>query len=86
MAVVDRELRFVRVNRAFGVFQDRDLSEIVGRTIVEALPELASQMKGVVRQVFASGEAIVGQEVMAGDPGDPGSVRWPEVRLRLFSA
>jgi PAS domain S-box-containing protein len=87
VAVVDRDLRFVRVNRAFGLFQDRDLSEIVGRTIVEALPELASQIEGVVRQVFASGEAIVGQEVMAGDPGEPDTVRWFRVnRYPIFAA
>lgn len=86
MAVVDRNLRFVRVNHAFGMFQDRDPSEIVGRTILEALPELASQIEEVVLGVFATGEPIVGQEVMARDPEDPDNVRWFRVnRYPIFS-
>jgi diguanylate cyclase (GGDEF)-like protein/PAS domain S-box-containing protein len=75
MAVVDRELRFVRVNQAFGVFQDRERSEIVGRTIAQALPELASQVEEDIRAVFLTGAASVGQEVRLHDPADPDSVR-----------
>ena len=87
MAVVDRDLRFIRVNRAFGVFQDRDRSEIVGRTVAEALPEVASQVEEVVLEVFATGEAIVGQEVMLRDPGGPDNVRWLRVnRYPIFAA
>jgi PAS domain S-box-containing protein len=86
MVVIDRNLRFVRVNQAFGKFQDRDPPEIVGRTIVEALPELASQIEEVILRVFATGEPIVGQEVMARDPGDPDNVRWFRVnRYPIFS-
>jgi len=56
-------------------------------TIVEALPELASQIEEVILRVFATGEPIVGQEVMARDPGDPDNVRWFRVnRYPIFSA
>jgi diguanylate cyclase (GGDEF)-like protein/PAS domain S-box-containing protein len=87
VAVVDRDLRFIRVNHSFGMFHDRDPSEIVGRTIAEALPALASQIEEVVLGVFATGEAIVGQEVIARDPGDPANVRCFRVnRYPIFSA
>jgi PAS domain S-box-containing protein len=79
MAVVDRELRLVRVNQAFGVFRGRERSEIVGRTIGEALPALASQVEEDIREVFATGEVSVGREVVLADPADPGSARWLRV-------
>jgi diguanylate cyclase (GGDEF)-like protein/PAS domain S-box-containing protein len=87
MAVVDRDLRFVRVNQAFGVFQDRERSEIVGRTIAEALPGLASQVEEDIREVFATGAATVGREVRLDDPADPGGIRWLRVnRYPICSA
>ncbi len=87
MAVVDRDLRFIRVNHAFGMFQDRDPSEIVGTSVVDALPDLASQIEQVILTVFATGEPIIGQEVIARDPADPDNVRWFRVnRYPIFSA
>jgi diguanylate cyclase (GGDEF)-like protein/PAS domain S-box-containing protein len=87
VAVVDRELRFVRVNHAFGLFQDRDPSEIVGGAASEALPELAAEVEQAVLGVLATGEAVVGQEVVARDPDGPDKSRWFSVNgYPLFSA
>src|SRR3954466_4713454 len=44
ITIVDRNLRIVRANRAFGVFGDRTPAQVVGRLIGDVLPRLASQI------------------------------------------
>ena len=70
MAVVDRNLRFLRVNRAFGVFQDREPSEIVGRTVGEALLSSQAQIGPAILEVFATENRSV-----RGEGGGAGSWR-----------
>jgi PAS domain S-box-containing protein len=45
MTVVDRDLRFVRVNELFGILRGRKPADLVGKTIAEALPEVASKSR-----------------------------------------
>ena len=65
ITVVDRDLRFVRVNGVFGIFRDTPHSEIIGRTIAEVLPEIAAQIIPPTQQVLATGKPVVDQEVRA---------------------
>jgi PAS domain S-box-containing protein/diguanylate cyclase (GGDEF)-like protein len=76
ITIVDRDLRIVRANRAFGVFGDVEPEQVVGRLIGDALPHLASQIVPATRAVLESGIAASGQEVVAGDPADPMNTRW----------
>jgi len=76
ITIVDRDLRIVRANRAFGVFGDETPDQVVGRLIADALPHLAAQIVPATRAVLESGIPASGQEVVAGDPADPMNTRW----------
>jgi PAS domain S-box-containing protein/diguanylate cyclase (GGDEF)-like protein len=76
ITIVDRDLRIVRANRAFGVFGDETPDQIIGRLIGDVLPHLAAQIVPATRAVLESGIAASGQEVVAGDPADPMNTRW----------
>ncbi|MDX6525196.1 MAG: hypothetical protein QOI43_707, partial [Gaiellales bacterium] len=76
ITIVDRDLRIVRANRAFGVFGDESPDQVVGRLICDALPHLAAQIVPATRAVLESGIPASGQEIVAGDPADPMNTRW----------
>jgi diguanylate cyclase (GGDEF)-like protein/PAS domain S-box-containing protein len=76
ITIVDRDLRIVRANRAFGIFGDDTPEQLVGRLIGDVLPRLASQIVPSTLAVMRSGIPSPGHEVVAGDPDDPASCRW----------
>ncbi|MDX6566199.1 MAG: hypothetical protein QOE10_1861, partial [Gaiellales bacterium] len=76
ITIVDRDLRVVRANRAFGIFGDEGPSQVVGRLIGEVLPRLASQIVPETTAVLETGIPSSGREVVAGDPDDPENCRW----------
>jgi diguanylate cyclase (GGDEF)-like protein/PAS domain S-box-containing protein len=76
MTVVDRNLRYTHVNDAFGMFQSQNPADIVGKTISEALPQIASYLEPATARVLESGEAMIGQEIVIGDPDDTENARW----------
>jgi diguanylate cyclase (GGDEF)-like protein/PAS domain S-box-containing protein len=76
ITIVDRGLRIMRANRAFGIFGDRSPEQVFGRPIGDVLPHLASQIVPETRMVLETGRALVGQEVVARDPADPTRVRY----------
>jgi diguanylate cyclase (GGDEF)-like protein/PAS domain S-box-containing protein len=76
ITIVDRDLRIVRANRAFGVFGDDSPEQVVGRLIGDALPHIASQIVPATLEVLRTGVPSSDQEVVAGDPNDPDTCRW----------
>jgi PAS domain S-box-containing protein len=84
LALVDTDLRFVRVNPALAAINGRPVDEHIGKRIDEVLPELADVLVPVYQQVLASGEPILEREVARDTPG--GHVRhvlasWFPVRV-----
>ena len=71
VTIVDRDLRVVRANQVFGVFGIQSTSDLVGRTIAEAVPQLASQVVPATLAVLATGVPAVAQELVALHPEDP---------------
>jgi PAS domain S-box-containing protein len=66
LALVDGDLRFVRVNETFAAFNDRPVDGLVGRAVAE-LPGEDSLAQGTVisscRHVLATGEAVLDLEL-----------------------
>ncbi|TGU74194.1 PAS domain S-box protein [Geomonas terrae] len=57
--VVDRDLRFLRLNERLAEMNCKSICEHVGRTIDEVLsPEITTQLKEIWRPVFERGECI----------------------------
>jgi PAS domain S-box-containing protein/diguanylate cyclase (GGDEF)-like protein len=71
ITIVDRELRVVRANRAFGAFGDRTPADVVGRQIADVLPQLAGQIVPAILAVLKSGVPAIAHEVVAPDANDP---------------
>jgi PAS domain S-box-containing protein len=70
LGFVDTDLRFVRVNEYLAEIDGIPVSEHLGRTIREVLPELADQLEPLYLQVIKSGEPILNLEVTGSQNSD----------------
>jgi diguanylate cyclase (GGDEF)-like protein/PAS domain S-box-containing protein/putative nucleotidyltransferase with HDIG domain len=70
VAAVDRDLRCLRANEAFSRCWDRPPSDLVGKTLGDALPAPASEIETAQRHVVETGVPHVGQDVVVGGVGD----------------
>jgi PAS domain S-box-containing protein len=85
LALVDTELRFVRINSALCAINGRPREQHIGRRLDEVLPEMASVLVPIYQQVLDSGEPVLERELTAEQPGT-GRVRhvqasWFPVRV-----
>ncbi|HUI05899.1 MAG TPA: PAS domain S-box protein [Verrucomicrobiae bacterium] len=79
MAVVDSELRFVRINPTLADSNGLSVEEHLGRTVREVLPKLAPIVEPNIRQVLATGKPVLNVEIAGEAPGQPGITRqWLE--------
>jgi len=62
IAVLDRELRYVRVNEALAASHCCRPAEFVGRPLLEMIPEFADESAKLYRRVFETGEPILNIE------------------------
>jgi PAS domain S-box-containing protein len=73
LAILDRDLRHVRVNETLARMNGLPADDHLGRTAGEALPHLAAdEVMAVQRQVLATGEPVIDVTVNSAEPGDPG--------------
>jgi PAS domain S-box-containing protein len=72
----DRELRCVRVNRAFAQFNNISPEAHVGRPVRELIPARAWEVgEPLLRRVLETGEPVLGVHVRLGEPGGREPVR-----------
>jgi PAS domain S-box-containing protein len=60
LAVLDLDLRYVRVNRLLADFNGLPADDHVGKSIYDFIPEIAPAVEDRVRQVMATGRSLVG--------------------------
>lgn len=72
LGFVDPELRFVRVNQRLAEINGAPISEHLGRTLQDVLPELADFLEPLYRQVIQTGEPLLNLEVHGTTPAQPG--------------
>ncbi len=71
LALVDRDLRFVRVNETFAAFNDRPVHELVGCTVPELLRARGRPEADVIpsyERVLSTGEAVLDRELTTAPP------------------
>lgn len=73
LCVLDRDLRYLRINNWLAEFNKVSVEQTLGRTVYEINPEFASQIDQLARQVFTTGEPVLGYE-FTGET-EPGN-RW----------
>jgi PAS domain S-box-containing protein len=77
LCVVDRDLRFVRVNRWMALVDQRSEQDHIGRTMEEVLPEASrSQAVAIARRALASGKPEINVEVHTISSRDPSLEHW----------
>ena len=75
-AVLDHELRYLRVNGALAEMNGVPAVDHLGRTVREVVPDLADHMEGVLRGVLSSGAPASPVEVSGATPGTDGEERF----------
>jgi PAS domain S-box-containing protein len=70
LCVIDRELRYVRINKQMREMSGQAAGELIGRSIEDATPELAKVLAPICRQVLASGEPVANVEYASAAPPD----------------
>jgi PAS domain S-box-containing protein len=75
LGFVDTDLRYVRINERLAQINGLSVSEHIGRTFREVLPELADRVEPLYRQVIESGEPILDLEVSGTNRAQPGVER-----------
>ena len=65
LALIDRDLRYLRINEMLARIDGHDIADYEGRTIPDVMPEIADAVVPLYRGVFQSGQAVLGQEIEA---------------------
>ncbi|MBW4481814.1 MAG: PAS domain S-box protein [Tildeniella torsiva UHER 1998/13D] len=79
LGVLDRDLRFVRVNQRLAEMNGLSVEAHLGRTIRDLLPNLADQAEAMLRPILATGEPLLKVEISGETPAQPGVQRaWVE--------
>jgi len=76
LCVLDRELRFVRVNERFAEMNGAPGAAHMGRTVREVVPTLADEAEPLLRRVLETGEPLVDVEISGETPAQPGVTRY----------
>ena len=84
LCVIDRDLRYVRINERLAEINGIPAADHIGRSVREVLPGLADTVEPALRQVIDTGEAAHDIEVSGETPARPGVRRtWIESWLPL---
>jgi PAS domain S-box-containing protein len=79
LCVLDRDLRFRRINQRLAEINGVPAEDHVGRTVAEVLPELGPAIEPELRHVIETGEPRLDFEVVGTTPAQPGVERtWIE--------
>jgi two-component system CheB/CheR fusion protein len=79
MALVDRDLRYRRVNQRAADMNGHTVEEHLGRAIPEILAAVAQKVVPQIRQVFETGESILGVELVGETDAEPGAMKSWEI-------
>jgi PAS domain S-box-containing protein len=87
LAILDLELRFVRINQRLAEINGIPIADHIGRTIHEIVPDLADLAEPLFRQVLVTGEPLHDLELSGQTKAQPGVCRtWLENCYPLWDA
>jgi PAS domain S-box-containing protein len=87
LCVLDRDLRYVRINERLAQINGMPVEAHVGRSVREVLPALADSAEPLLRRVLNGGEPVLDIEIQGETPAQPGVQRtWVESWLPLHDA
>ncbi|WP_375767354.1 PAS domain-containing protein [Archangium gephyra] len=74
LALLDTDLRYLRVNEALAASNGSPVEAHVGRTVAEMVPDRAPLIEPLLRRVLETGETLRAQEFSAGTDTEPHTV------------
>lgn len=74
LAILDRDLRFQRVNETLAVINGASKQAHLGRTVREVIPALADQVEPHMERVLATGKKTVNHELCGPMPSEEGEI------------
>jgi PAS domain S-box-containing protein len=75
LSFVDTNLRYIRINKCLAEINGRSIADHIGRTVREAIPEIADMVEPIYRQVLAAQTPVLDLEIKAETLQQPGVVR-----------
>lgn len=85
LCVLDRDLRWVRINERLAEINGIPAADHIGKRLPDLLPELAEACGQGIRAVFATGKPQRNIEIVSQTPAEPGVTRsWLEHLLPLL--
>jgi PAS domain S-box-containing protein len=85
LAVFNRELRFVRINRRMADINGASIDAHLGRTVREMVPDLSEQAEALLWNILDSGAPLRDVEVVGETPARPGvQCTWVEQWSPVF--
>ena len=76
LAIIDKDLRFQRINGPFSLLNGLAPGETTGMQLRDLAKDLATQIEPVIRQVASTGVPVLNYEVMGHIPTTPGVTGW----------
>ncbi len=71
LCLLDRELRYVRINERLAEINGKPVSEHVGRLLQEVIPEIAPKLEPVLRNVLETGEPVLNTDIQGATSAEP---------------
>lgn len=75
LCVLDRELRFVRINQQLAALNGMSVADHLGRSVQEVLQEMGASQEQILQQVIQTGQAILDVEICSNFPDRPNEER-----------
>lgn len=84
LCVLDRDLRFVRINDRLAEINGLPAADHIGKTVRDVLPSLADEVERIAGRIIATGEGVADIEISGITPAQPGVERfWLEQWMPL---
>jgi PAS domain-containing protein len=79
LCVLDRELRFVRINERLAEINGYPAEAHIGKSVREIVPALADQSEPLMQRGLQTGEPLLDVEISGETPAQPSAIRhWVE--------
>ena len=75
LCFIDTDMRYVRINQGLADINGKSISEHVGNTLQQVIPDIAPQVESVHRQVMESDEPFIDIEIVGKTATEPGVKR-----------
>jgi PAS domain S-box-containing protein len=75
LAVLDKELRYLKINNRLAEINGKPVREQIGKTIQEVVPDIAGQAMNAISNIFVTGEPLRNIEFTGSTAANPNDVR-----------